>query len=805
MRLSFYKSSTPHTKPSILNIKNSQKYFSLEKTLGSNVCPELNQYTFKVNSDLGIYGESISNSSDFDIAFRNFIRMKFPEHNRLLELRETRFKNRKKYGHNIDDLLDASRSFICYSILGYLNPNKDPSDEMVFTRKPQHTGMTDTRIEKKMLNENGGTLPICENVCHDWESATNSILDREKEFSYFYPKNKDYTQRSSLIVFLIIRAKKSKKGQGFANISGLSLFSSLSNSNSSKNLHKPESTTVPAKVISSNDFDFIDTLLLSMHRPRRVRNRYIPKLGDELSLDIGDSVKVFLVYDDGWAMGKNLSKGTEGAFPYACLVPQGEKRESKISKNSFEYRNSSTSLTPSRKREKSFENKNENTIVEFYEDKESLAIEEKFEMNIGRSMVKEKVNSSKKLIAELKTYRNSASFGSGDKFSNISKTDEFEYIDYKFLARENHNKVASQTIPDENSLSLSPLNSKENISHTKNMDLSGINGISEINYRIPSIYEYDYSASYPLYSGQSSEDLITVKKEKKKAKVSKRQRINNEDKRTVKKRFNEKDEASTSPLEKGVNENTSNSPRYEIRKSNPSTKIKKMRRSVPISGILLSNSIKNKQKIDDSYNYICNTFSTDSAILDLRLFGNYSSNYESESNKPYNPEYLKMYDSKKYKGETNGILNPGNGSNGLENEGVYLNINNNTSNPNIVKDNSSEKSRIRSYLEYLKNSNRSSKGLSRSPISNKGMSADSIYKGPGKKSLKSSPINRSLFSIFENKSESGSKNKKSEEFSRDDRLKPDLPVQSGITIQNMNDFTVASDSEARVILLSTLN
>ncbi len=47
-------------------------------------------------------------------------------------------------------------------------------------------------------------------------------------------------------------------------------------------------------------------------------------MGDELSLDLEDIVHADQTFDDGWALGKNVNKGTIGAFPLACCVPLNE-------------------------------------------------------------------------------------------------------------------------------------------------------------------------------------------------------------------------------------------------------------------------------------------------------------------------------------------------------------------------------------------------------------------------------------------------------------------------------------------------
>ncbi|TPX48984.1 hypothetical protein CcCBS67573_g10181, partial [Chytriomyces confervae] len=46
---------------------------------------------------------------------------------------------------------------------------------------------------------------------------------------------------------------------------------------------------------------------------------YVPTQSDELKVTVGDKIQVITAYDDGWAVGKNLSTKKEGLFPLDCL------------------------------------------------------------------------------------------------------------------------------------------------------------------------------------------------------------------------------------------------------------------------------------------------------------------------------------------------------------------------------------------------------------------------------------------------------------------------------------------------------
>lgn len=48
---------------------------------------------------------------------------------------------------------------------------------------------------------------------------------------------------------------------------------------------------------------------------------YPPQLTDELELNIGDIICLAIQFDDGWALGFNVTSGLKGAFPIVCITP----------------------------------------------------------------------------------------------------------------------------------------------------------------------------------------------------------------------------------------------------------------------------------------------------------------------------------------------------------------------------------------------------------------------------------------------------------------------------------------------------
>lgn len=53
----------------------------------------------------------------------------------------------------------------------------------------------------------------------------------------------------------------------------------------------------------------------------QVLYNYVPNLQDEVYLYVGDPVIVKAKFDDGWALGFNLTTKQEGSFPLACVGP----------------------------------------------------------------------------------------------------------------------------------------------------------------------------------------------------------------------------------------------------------------------------------------------------------------------------------------------------------------------------------------------------------------------------------------------------------------------------------------------------
>ncbi|PVU89278.1 hypothetical protein BB561_005454 [Smittium simulii] len=79
------------------------------------------------------------------------------------------------------------------------------------------------------------------------------------------------------------------------------------NTRTSENLLNPE-------------VDFVDMFLKSVGVPRVVLHSFFAKREDEISLKPSERVQIQIVFDDGWAVGKNLNTGKEGSFPLMCVI-----------------------------------------------------------------------------------------------------------------------------------------------------------------------------------------------------------------------------------------------------------------------------------------------------------------------------------------------------------------------------------------------------------------------------------------------------------------------------------------------------
>jgi hypothetical protein len=88
---------------------------------------------------------------------------------------------------------------------------------------------------------------------------------------------------------------------------------------SSNTIPNPLNTTTdPTKILSTNNTPLNEEFFVVVHA-------YPPQMPDELELNAGDIVCLALYFDDGWALGYNVTTGLKGAFPLVCISPAPEE------------------------------------------------------------------------------------------------------------------------------------------------------------------------------------------------------------------------------------------------------------------------------------------------------------------------------------------------------------------------------------------------------------------------------------------------------------------------------------------------
>jgi hypothetical protein len=69
-----------------------------------------------------------------------------------------------------------------------------------------------------------------------------------------------------------------------------------------------------------------------------------------IHVGVGDEVQVTQKFDDGWALGTNLTTGKQGTFPMACLAPFGATSEYRDSlQQDSQYRDSQYTVSTNKR------------------------------------------------------------------------------------------------------------------------------------------------------------------------------------------------------------------------------------------------------------------------------------------------------------------------------------------------------------------------------------------------------------------------------------------------------------------------
>lgn len=108
----------------------------------------------------------------------------------------------------------------------------------------------------------------------------------------------------------------------------------------------PLSTVTPVLTVLSPSMNINDNIVTIHHEEEEENNfnilekemkvwaKYNPLMNDEIKLNSDDIVFVEIVYDDGWARGKNLNTGQVGAFPMAAVILPDDDNDQALSMDS---------------------------------------------------------------------------------------------------------------------------------------------------------------------------------------------------------------------------------------------------------------------------------------------------------------------------------------------------------------------------------------------------------------------------------------------------------------------------------------
>ncbi|ORY47166.1 hypothetical protein LY90DRAFT_671250 [Neocallimastix californiae] len=219
---------------------------------------ENSKYCPQFNGHYVLKRGSIKNTADFDNTLKKY------------------FENKDSYKKFLTDKFDCNseqlpdfryrNSFICnnYVVIPFTNNGNLCSDEI-------------------SQDKNANKIPYCYLSCYSNEFDKKSYCEHRK----------DITDSCCNDGYVIPDPIYSNENSSSSNISTilfiLTVISSLSVNSSDNNLFY-------------------------------VFHEYIPKINDEIQLNVGDIVKIKEIFDDGWAYGTNISTDCEGALPLACCT-----------------------------------------------------------------------------------------------------------------------------------------------------------------------------------------------------------------------------------------------------------------------------------------------------------------------------------------------------------------------------------------------------------------------------------------------------------------------------------------------------
>lgn len=139
-----------------------------------------------------------------------------------------------------------------------------------------------------------------------------------------------FTTIALLCAFCVYKKKKRNqpiKTHGFQSSSNT--FHTSEDNNIEKTPQFLDTVAIPSNTVSpsfamnhlSTTSNAVNPLVTTTDEFFVVIHPYPPQMEDELGLNIGDIVCVAVQFDDGWALGFNVTTGLKGAFPMVCISP----------------------------------------------------------------------------------------------------------------------------------------------------------------------------------------------------------------------------------------------------------------------------------------------------------------------------------------------------------------------------------------------------------------------------------------------------------------------------------------------------
>ncbi|KAJ1564438.1 hypothetical protein HK096_007983, partial [Nowakowskiella sp. JEL0078] len=122
-----------------------------------------------------------------------------------------------------------------------------------------------------------------------------------------------------------VRKKTPGGSPGFAKANYDPQMSMMGNNEPPMSMIGGKVPKAPLSIITQMNSEMGDSMIQEpKYTFMKAVEEFFPCLDDEIQLQPGDMVQVVENYDDGWAVGKNMTSNEVGAFPMSCLVDANE-------------------------------------------------------------------------------------------------------------------------------------------------------------------------------------------------------------------------------------------------------------------------------------------------------------------------------------------------------------------------------------------------------------------------------------------------------------------------------------------------